>query len=100
MNQTSPRCSTSKRCSRAACMRCLLCVVGVFGIAGPLRAGWVVEPVHTTANAGWSVFLDLDPSGRPYASYFTVSGAYPIAQRTANGWQETQTIPNGLAFAL
>jgi hypothetical protein len=65
-----------------------------------IQAEWIVEPVHLAQDAGWKLFLDVDPSGTAYASYYRLGASFPIAQRTVSGWQETQVVPFGLAFAL
>lgn len=63
-------------------------------------AQWNVEPVDLEGNAGWTLFIDVDPLGRPAASYFTTSpnGYHRYSTRSGGGWQEQEEIEFNDAF--
>jgi hypothetical protein len=90
---------------RCACSRWVGALVAIQVILGMWRtcaAQWTIEPVHTAPTAGWQLSLDLDPNGRPMASYYTIqpNGYEILAARTSAGWQETQVVEFGLGMAL
>jgi hypothetical protein len=76
-----------------------LAFVTNFLLATASQAAWSVEPVDTTAQSGYSLFIDQDSTGRPQAGYYYGSSMkYSI--RTGSGWAPQGTISGGEAFAL
>jgi hypothetical protein len=91
-------------------MKCRLIVkllLGFAAAAGGLlslecRAAWTIEPVDTSGEVGWSLFIDTDAAGSLHAAYYTTNpnGDFVYSRRGSSGWQRQGIIDNADAFAL